>query len=114
MNESNKENTDIDIYSMGNKAEILSSLLKKMAHPERLMVLCQLSLGEMAVGELQKRTTLSQSAFSQHLAVLREQNIVMARKEAHQVYYSLTDEKVKALLKAMHQIFCAEEKEENK
>lgn len=101
-----EEKSNIDVEEMAKRSQALALILKKMSHPERLMVLCQLVDGEMGVGELQKRTTLSQSAFSQHLAVLRKQGIVKIRKEAHQVFYSLSDPQIITLLKCMHKIFC--------
>ena len=97
---------NLDVDEMAERSQVLAQILKKMSHPERLMVLCQLVEGEMGVSELQKRTTLSQSAFSQHLALLRKQGIVKVRKEAHQVFYSLADPQVACLLTCMHKIFC--------
>lgn len=99
----------IDISSLkemqGNAVEV-SELLKVMAHPERLMVLCQLTQGEVGVGELQSSSSLSQSAFSQHLTVLRKHNLITARKESQQVFYSLADPRVEALIQTLHKVFC--------
>jgi len=83
-----------------------SELLKVMAHKDRMVVLCLLSEGEMGVAELREHTKLSQSAFSQHLTVLRKNELVSIRKEAQAVFYSLADERVNILLKAMQQAFC--------
>ncbi|MDN2663578.1 metalloregulator ArsR/SmtB family transcription factor [Psychromonas sp. 14N.309.X.WAT.B.A12] len=83
-----------------------SELLKVMAHKDRMVVLCLLSAGEMGVAELREHTKLSQSAFSQHLTVLRKNKLVSIRKEAQAVFYSLADERVNILLKAMQQAFC--------
>jgi len=88
------------------KAEEVSELLKLMAHKDRMVVLCLLSQGEMGVSELREHTQLSQSAFSQHLSVLRKNEIVKIRKESQQVFYSLADERVNVLLIAMQQAFC--------
>lgn len=109
MSKDNEKETSIsnlDVEEMAERSQVLAQILKKMSHPERLVVLCQLVEGEMGVAELQKRTTLSQSAFSQHLALLRKQGIVKVRKEAHQVFYSLADSQVACLLTCMHKIFC--------
>jgi ArsR family transcriptional regulator len=89
-----------------NNAAEVSELLKLMAHKDRMVVLCLLSKGEMGVSELREYTKLSQSAFSQHLGVLRKNGIVKIRKESQQVFYSLADGRVGALLKAMQQAFC--------
>lgn len=86
-----------------------ADLLKVMAHPERLMVLCQLTQGEVGVGALQQGSNLSQSAFSQHLTVLRKHQLIRARKESQQVFYSLADPRVEALIQSLHSVFCAPE-----
>ena len=73
------------------KAPEVSELLKLIAHPDRMIVLCLLSDNEMGVSELREHTKLSQSAFSQHLGVLRKNNLVKIRKESQQVFYSIAD-----------------------
>ncbi|WP_279152830.1 ArsR/SmtB family transcription factor [Photobacterium iliopiscarium] len=93
---------------MKQRATEVSELLKIMAHPERLIVLCQLMDGEMSANQLQLNSTLSQSAFSQHLAVLRKNDIVTVRKEAQSVFYSLADPRITALITSFHDIFCDE------
>ena len=98
--------TATDVVKMKGSAIEAADLLKVMAHPERLMVLCQLTQGEVGVGELQKHSFLSQSAFSQHLTVLRKHNLISARKEAQQVFYSLSEPRVESLIKALHGVFC--------
>ncbi|BDR16271.1 metalloregulator ArsR/SmtB family transcription factor [Vibrio sp. STUT-A11] len=99
--------TATDVVKMKGSAIEAADLLKVMAHPERLMVLCQLTQGEVGVGELQKHSFLSQSAFSQHLTVLRKHNLISARKEAQQVFYSLSEPRVESLIKALHGVFCS-------
>jgi len=90
------------------KANEVSELLKLMAHADRMVVLCLLSTGEMGVSELREHTQLSQSAFSQHLAVLRKNELVKIRKESQQVFYSLADGRVSLILSALQQAFCPE------
>jgi ArsR family transcriptional regulator len=70
------------------------------------MVLCQLNDGEHSAGELQKGSGLSQSALSQHLAVLREEGLVSTRREAQTIHYSIADEKAARLISALAEIFC--------
>ncbi|GAK83996.1 transcriptional regulator ArsR family [Vibrio ponticus] len=98
--------TQFDITQMQENATQAAELLKVMSHPERLMVICQLTQGEVGVGALQANSTLSQSALSQHLTVLRKHNIIKARKESQQVFYSLSDERVKVMMKSLHCVFC--------
>ena len=81
-------------------------LLKAMANEWRLMILCQLSEGEKTVSELQEILGLSQSALSQHLAVLRRERIVRARKHAQSVSYSLSGEDATKVMQTLHEVFC--------
>ncbi len=67
--------------------EVAEHFLKLLANKYRLMVLCELHDGERSVGELQARMDLSQSALSQHLALLREEGLVVTRREAQTIYY---------------------------
>ncbi|WP_240183347.1 ArsR/SmtB family transcription factor, partial [Vibrio cholerae] len=68
--------------------------------------LCQLTQSEMGVGQLQQGSTLSQSAFSQHLTVLRKHGIIQARKESQQVFYRLADSRITALIQSLQNVFC--------
>lgn len=83
-----------------------SSLMKAMSNEQRLLILCLLFDGELNVGELQTRIELSQSALSQHLAVLREAGFVDARREAQTVFYSLPNGPVKKMMQTLHKIYC--------
>ncbi len=96
----------MELEELESKATEVSDILKTMAHPERLMVLCQLIEGEVGVPQLQENSKLSQSAFSQQLSVLRKHNLVKVRKESQQVFYSLADQRIKALIGSFHSIFC--------
>ena len=88
----------MNIEQMQKNAMEAAELLKTMAHPERLMVLFQLAGGELGASVLLEKSALSQSAFSQHLSVLRKHGIVQTRKKAQQVFYSLADPRTKKLL----------------
>jgi len=81
-------------------------LLKALANPQRLMILCNLVGGELTVGELTERLPLGQSATSQHLAVLREQGIVATRREAQAIHYSLQPGPAAQLIAVLHGIYC--------
>jgi DNA-binding transcriptional ArsR family regulator len=89
------------------QAEAAADLLKAMANPQRLRVLCLLIEREMSVGEINALVDLSQSALSQHLAVLRETKLVNTRREAQTVYYSVTDGLVHDIIETLHAAFCA-------
>ncbi|MBF9002730.1 ArsR/SmtB family transcription factor [Vibrio nitrifigilis] len=96
----------VDVATMRDSAEEVAELLRIMAHPERLMVLCQLTQGEVGVGQLQQHSALSQSAFSQHLTVLRKQRFIKARKESQLVFYSLADPRIATLIMNLQDLFC--------
>lgn len=91
---------------MAAQAEAAAELLKAMANPQRLRVLCLLAEGERSVGEINAAVDLSQSALSQHLAVLREQGLVQTRREAQSIRYSLVEGPVARLIHALHDIYC--------
>ena len=71
------------------QAEQAAELMKALSHPQRLRVMCMLVDGERTVGEINAEVDLSQSALSQHLALLREGGLVRTRREAQNVYYSV-------------------------
>ncbi len=96
----------VDLDQMKTNAQEVAELLKVMAHPERLIVLCQLTQSEVGVGQLQQSSSLSQSAFSQHLTMLRKHGLIVARKESQQVFYSLADTRVAQLIQNLQTVFC--------
>lgn len=83
------------------------AVLKALANEVRLMLVCQLAEGEKTVGELQKSVGLSQSAVSQHLALLREQELVVTRREGQLIHYALSSPEAAAVIKTLHDQFCA-------
>ncbi len=89
-------------------ASRVAGLLKAMANPARLVVLCQLAEGERSVGELERAVGLSQSGISQHLAVLRRGDVVASRREGQTVFYSLASSEVVTLMGTLHAVFCSE------
>jgi DNA-binding transcriptional ArsR family regulator len=93
---------------MARHAVTAAALLKALAHPARLLVLCQLVEGESSVGELQPLTGLSMSALSQHLAVLREMALVTTRRESQTIYYGLAEGPAESVLNALYQAYCAD------
>ena len=87
-------------------AQEAAELLKALANEQRLMILCHLVQGPLAVAELNERVPLSQSALSQHLAVLRESGVVDTERESQTVRYSLPAGVVTRLLGVLHDEFC--------
>lgn len=86
-----------------------ATLLRLLGNEKRLMVLCQLSDGELAVGEMQRRVDLSQSALSQHLALLREEGIVSTRRESQTIYYRIADHGALRIIETLAELFCPPE-----
>lgn len=91
---------------MARHAGEAAALLRALAHPARLLVLCQLVEGETSVGQLQPLTGLSLSALSQHLAVLREMALVETRREAQTIFYSLAQGPATCVLDALYAAYC--------
>ena len=96
----------LDVESMERNAADAVRLLKSIANESRLMVMCVLAEGEFSVGALNERINLSQSALSQHLAILREQGLVKTRRESQTIYYSLADTAAISLIHTLHDIYC--------
>lgn len=84
----------------------VAALLKAIANPARLVVVCQLAEGERSVRELERVVGLSQSAISQHLAVLRRSGVVESRRHGQAVLYSLANPDVATLMDTLCVLFC--------
>lgn len=80
-------------------------ILKAMGNEKRLDILYYLLDKELNVGELEKLVKLSQSALSQHLAVLRAENIVKTRREAQTIYYSIKNSQVLKILDLLNSFY---------
>lgn len=96
----------INPADMAEHAEEAANLLKALANANRLMVLCLLSEGEMSVGQLNEQVPLTQSALSQHLAVLRRDGLVRTRRDAQTVYYSAVPGPAADLIAVLHRTYC--------
>ena len=98
---------EFDLEAMHAHAGDAAQLLKALANERRLQVLCLLAGGERSVGELQGLLDLGQSALSQHLAVLREEGLVLTRRDAQTILYSLAPGPAAAVMETLHGIYCA-------
>lgn len=83
-----------------------AALLRALANEQRLSILCCLLGQRLSVGQINEQIDLSQSALSQHLAVLRENNLVTTEKQAQTVYYSVPPGPVHKLLAVLQSIYC--------
>lgn len=95
---------------MSANAAKAAALLKMLANENRLLILCHLiAEEEISVGDLTSRIGLSQSALSQHLAKLRDQDLVAFRREAQTLFYRVGDERAAQVLILLHKMFCSKE-----
>lgn len=97
----------IDPEKMRGHADEAAALVKALANKQRLMILCLLVDRERSVGEINGLLDLSQSALSQHLAVLREENLVNTRRDGQTIHYSLMDGPALRILQVLHDTYCA-------
>ncbi len=88
-----------------------AAMLRTLSNERRLMILCQLAEGEMSVGEIGKTVSLSQSALSQHLAILREQGIVGTRRESQTIHYRIIEPAALRIIAMLADIYCPKEEE---
>ena len=84
-----------------------ADFLKALANPNRLMILCFLRDGEFSVSELEDKLDLRQPTLSQQLARLREDDLVDTRRDGKQIYYSLSNEKVRRTIALLDDMFCS-------
>jgi ArsR family transcriptional regulator len=80
--------------------------MKAIAHPMRLRILCTLGSEEVSVQDIVDRVGTSQSNISQHLAILRDKGILVARKDANRVFYRVGDARTLQLIGMMREVFC--------
>ena len=83
----------------------VATILKSMAHPQRLFILCRLYQKECTVSELEGLTEASQPLISQHLQRMRHEGLVDSRREGNYVYYSVNDKHVKVLIDALEKLY---------
>ncbi|NKB52660.1 MAG: metalloregulator ArsR/SmtB family transcription factor [Rhizobiaceae bacterium] len=85
-----------------------------MSNPSRLMIMCHLVEREHSVTELEQIIDISQSALSQHLAILRRQRLVSSRRDKRLIYYSISSNRAVAVIETLYEHFCCPEGEVDK
>ena len=95
-----------ELTELQNHDRQAADMLKQLGNENRLMILCSLINGELSVGELHKMTQLSQSALSQHLASLRNAQLVQTRREAQSIFYSLRGDDAVKIIRVLKSIYC--------
>jgi len=96
----------LDLQRLRQSAGAAGQLLKTLANPDRLLLLCQLSQGERNVGELEALLGILQPTLSQQLAVLRREGLVDTRREGKQVYYRISSPQALAVIDTLYRLFC--------
>jgi len=96
-----------DLRSMQAHAQQAADLMQALSSPHRLLVLCALAEQELRVSDLNARLPLSQSALSQHLALLRKLGLVNTRRQSQTIYYSIADGPALAIIQLLHTHFCS-------
>jgi ArsR family transcriptional regulator len=91
-----------------NDAEITKAArcIKAMSHPLRLKILCVLGNKALSVQDIVDAVGTTQSNISQHLAILREKDILGYKKEANRVFYFIDDPRMLQLIRMMRDVFC--------
>lgn len=96
----------LDIAQLRKSAGRATDFLRIMANEDRLLLLCQLTMGEKCVSELESLTKITQPTLSQQLGVLRNEGLVSTRREGKYIYYRIADDRVHAMLSALQDIYC--------
>ena len=96
----------IEPDAMQGAADQASELLKSLANRHRLLILCQLVDGERSVGDLAAFLKARDSTVSQHLALLRKDGLVQARRDAQSIYYSIASGPARRVLETLFAVYC--------
>ena len=100
----------IDPEALRGAAGQAVGVLKLLANPERLLLLCQLSQGEMCVSDLEQTLGIRQPTLSQQLSVLRSEGVVDTRREGKNIFYSVADPALLEILAVLYRLYCPTEK----
>ena len=96
----------IDIEALRNAAGQAVGALKLLANEDRLLLLCQLSQGEMCVGDLEAQLGIYQPTLSQQLGVLRAEGVVSTRRQGKNIFYSVADPAMLEILAVLYRLYC--------
>ncbi len=93
---------------LARRAAAVGQILEALANARRLVVLCKLvESGEATVSSLTEASGLSQSALSQHLAKMRQAELVTYRRDGQTLWYRIADSRIEQLIATLHDLFCA-------
>jgi DNA-binding transcriptional ArsR family regulator len=106
MQTMNDPNDQLDLTAMRAAAAQACGLLKVLANPDRLLILCQLAQGPLCVSELEALLGVQQPTLSQQLGVLRDEALVTTRREGKQIFYSIASSEAMAVMQVLYQQYC--------
>ena len=95
-----------DLNALHASATDACGLLKALANPDRLLLLCQLTQGEHCVSDLESLLDIRQPTLSQQLSVLREEQLVTTRRDGKQIFYSIASKEAMAVMAVLYEQFC--------
>jgi DNA-binding transcriptional ArsR family regulator len=96
----------LDLSALQASAHDACALLKALANPHRLMIVCTLIDGEQSVGALARVLGVRETLASQHLGLLRRDGVVAARRDGQTIYYGLQSDPARALVETLFRLFC--------
>lgn len=96
----------IELPRLQQRADEAVALLRVLANPDRLLLLCQLVTGECCVSDLEERTGIHQPTLSQQLGVLRNEGLVQTQREGKRIYYTLAHPEALAVLQTLYHLYC--------
>ena len=94
------------LAKMVDRCDEVSRVLKVLAHPDRLKVLCFLMEDGKSVGELTDFCGISQSAMSQFLIRMKNEGVLESAREGAKTYYSISEPNLKKLVRSLKEIYC--------
>ena len=100
----------IDLDAMHDAAADAARLMKALANPDRLLLLCQLAQGESSVSQLEAELGILQPTLSQQLGVLRGEALVDTRRDGKHIYYRVRSPQALAVVQVLYQQFCRQGK----
>lgn len=100
------QDSTIGLEGLSDAATAACALLKSLANPDRLLLLCELAQRECNVGQLEQALGIAQPTLSQQLAVLRDAQLVDTRRDGKHIYYRIASDEALAVLRVLHEQFC--------
>jgi DNA-binding transcriptional ArsR family regulator len=100
------KNNPIDFANIAASVDRACRLLKVLANPDRLLLLCRISEGESCVRDLEESLEICQPTLSQQLSILREEGLVTTRREGKRIFYSLASPESIAVITTLQEQFC--------